>query len=167
LLNYFKTNDPYRLIALFLILLLIRLPFMIVNPEMIGAELKWLLIGERLSEGGTLYIDVWDDIAPISAGFYWIMDLVFGRAVVAGLIISYLLVCYQSYIFNNLLIRNNIYPQSTYLPAFFYGMFMSSSFDMFYLSPPVIGMTFLIPALSNIFSHIQFRTDKAYQRKTT
>jgi len=133
---------------------------MIMNPEMISAEVKWQVIGERLSDGGTLYQDVWDDIAPLSAGIYWIKHLVFGRSVIISLILSFLLVFYQSYIFNDLLIRNNIYPQSTYLPAFFYGMFMSSSFDMFYLSPPVIGMTLLIPALNNIYSHTQFRTDK-------
>jgi hypothetical protein len=70
LLGYFRINDPYRLVIIFILLLILRLPYLISSEWLSIPELKWMLIGERMNDGAMLYVDIWDDIAPLSALVY-------------------------------------------------------------------------------------------------
>ena len=80
MLSFFKINDPYRLISVFILLLAIRLP-VILDPESLTLlELKWMLVGEKMGNGSTVYLDIIDDTAPFSAGVYWLADIIFGIA---------------------------------------------------------------------------------------
>jgi len=160
LLALFRLNDPYRLILIFFVLLGFRLPFMI-SPELLTIpELNYMLVGEKMSGGATLYDGIWDNIAPLSAGVYMIIDFLFGRSQNAYLWGSLFVTFFQCYLFNKLVLDNKAYNENTYVPGLIYGVFMSLFFDFLTLSPVLIGQTFLLMALNNIFSHIEFRAKR-------
>ncbi|WP_422360369.1 hypothetical protein [Reichenbachiella sp.] len=159
MLTFFKTNDPYRLVGVFLLLLVIRVPMFISGVPMILPELKWLLIGERLGSGDyIMYQDVWDYTAPLAVFVYKWFFILFGKTRVPYLIFSVLLVVAQAGIFNNVMLRNKAYNGSTYVPALLYMVFMNSFFDFLTLSPVLLSMTFVLLAMNNLFKRMDNQT---------
>ena len=110
-----------------------------------------------MASGDILYKDLWDNIAPLSATSYWIMHVLFGKSQLAYQIVALILVLIQSVQFNSILIRNNAYNESSYIPAALYVIVGSIFFDFMTLSPQLIALTFILPALNNTFQHIEFR----------
>ncbi|MBX2843878.1 MAG: hypothetical protein KTR26_19050 [Flammeovirgaceae bacterium] len=133
------------------VLLLLRLPMIINGFPLIIPELGWMMVGEKLGDGGRMYVDIWENISPLSAGIYWLIDLVFGKSQLAYQIISFLLVLIQAIIFNQALIKTGVYKEKTYLPALLYVIFMSISFDFLTLSPVLMATTYLILVVRNLF----------------
>ena len=119
-----------------------------------------MLVGEKLTGGASLYSGVWDCIAPLSAFIYNGIDYLFGRSQLTYQILAYLLVCYQIFIFNSFLINSKAYTENTYVPAVIFALLSSVCYDMFTLTPFLIGLTFLLLALKNIFQHIEFRSKR-------
>lgn len=158
MLSFFKINDPYRLAFILLLILAIRLPLFYFGVPVIIPEVKWLLIGEALANGKGMYKDIWDFTGPLSAGFYSLLHLVFGKSIGAYRAISMLLVLIQCGIFNNLLLSNKAYNQNTYVPALMYMVFMHMSFDFMTLSPVLMGMTFALLAVNNLFRRMDNTT---------
>jgi len=138
----------------------VRLPLFFSSEALTIPELKWMIIGEKMSNDGTLYVDVWDNIAPFAAGVYWIIDLLFGRSQLVYQILSLLLVWIHCYLFNRLLIKNNALIHYNYVPALIYAVLMSLFFDFYTLSPPLLSLTFILLAINNLFSHIEFRAKR-------
>jgi len=123
-------------------------------------ELDYMLVGEKLSEGATLYDRVWENIAPLSAGVYMVIDYLFGRSQNAYYWLSLFVVFFQCFLFNRLLLINKAYNENTYVPGLIYGIFMSFFFDFLTLTPFLMSQTFILLALHNIFSHIEFRAKR-------
>lgn len=123
-------------------------------------ELDNMLVGEKLSEGADLYDEVWENIAPLSAGVYMIVDYLFGRSQNAFYWLSLFFVFFQCFLFNRLLLINKAYNENTYVPGLIYGLLMSFFFDFLTLTPVVMSQTFILLALNNIFSHIEFRAKR-------
>ena len=111
-----------------------------------------MVLGERLSEGFFLYQDVIDDTGPISAGFFTFVHFIFGRNTLAYEIIGRLLVLFQVIYWNSILIRYRVFEENTYLPAIIMAALFHFSFDMSGLSPALLGSTFLVLALGQLFS---------------
>lgn len=151
MLTFFRINDPFRIIGVLTILIMIRAPYILNDLSITIPELNWMLIGSRMSEGNRLYQDIWDSIAPLSAVIYWFVDIVFGKSVLAYHVISIILVTFQAFIFNQYLIRLGIYHEKTYIPALLYSLFMCVSVDFYTLSPVLLSLTFLLFVLRNIF----------------
>ncbi|MEP2025327.1 MAG: hypothetical protein ABJH98_00255 [Reichenbachiella sp.] len=159
MLTFFKTNDPYRLVGVFLLLLVIRVPLFISGVPMILPELNWLLIGERLSSGDfTMYQDVWDYTAPLSVFVYKWLFFLFGKTRIPYFTLSVFLVVIQAGIFNNVMLRNKAYNSSTYVPALIYMIFMNAFFDFLTLSPVLLSMTFVLLAMNNLFKRMDNQT---------
>ena len=159
--SIFKINDPYRLIALLLIAIGIKLPFLLggcATPEME----YWLLLGEAV-DNTTMYMGVLDNLAPLSAGLYWLIAFVFGKSLLALHILGLLLLVLQAIIFNSLAIRNKVYEQNTYLPAFIFLIIGSIQYNLSVFSPAQLGMTFILLALSQLLAHVEFRAKRDEQ----
>ncbi len=159
MLTFFRLNDPYRLIIIFFMLLAFRVPFF-VEDTLTAPGLNYLLIGEKLADGERLYSEVWDNIGPLAAVVYGIIDFLFGRSQLAYQLISWFLVFFQVFIFNRLLLTHKAYNENTYLPGLIYALLMSFFWDFFTLTPLLMSMTFVLLALYNIFSHIEFRAKR-------
>lgn len=159
MLTFFKTNDPYRLVGVLLLLLLIRVPIFISGVPMILPELKWLLIGERLGSGDyIMYQGVWDYTAPLAVFVYKWLFVLFGKSRVPYYILSAILVVIQAGIFNNVMLRNKAYNGSNYVPALIYMVFMNTFFDFLTLSPVLLSMTFVLLAMNNLFKRMDNQT---------
>jgi hypothetical protein len=148
LISYFKRILLSRLLLLVLLFLAIRLPLIFLGIPMTLPELKNMVLGERLSEGFVLYRDVYDTTAPLSALIFWLLDVLFGRNILVYRCLAALLLFLQGMRLNATFNQHAVLPEKTYLPALLYFLFGSIFFELDTLSPLLIGLTFLIFALS-------------------
>lgn len=158
MLTYFRANDPYRLIGAFVLLILFRLPFMINGSPLSLPELNWMLVGERLSAGYTMYADVWDNTGPLATLIYALIELLFDRSPLVYVILAILLTTFQALLFNNFLLAKKAYEENTFVPALVYILLSSFSFDFYFLSPVLIALTWILLAMRNVFYRIESRS---------
>ncbi|MCB0496629.1 MAG: hypothetical protein KDC79_10885 [Cyclobacteriaceae bacterium] len=160
-LSFFKINDPFRLVPIFLLAFLFKIPAFL-HPIQFAETTHWFVIGKAM-HSGTLYVDIWDRIAPFSAVVYQVIDWLFGRSILALYILGTLLTFLQAAIFNNMLMRAKVYENNSYLPALIYVLFTSSHPALFTLSPALMGLTLVLLGLGNMLRHVEFRAKKDIQ----
>lgn len=160
MLTLFRINDPYRLIFIFFLLLAVRLPLLFGDAPLTGSELRYMLVGEKMAEGASLYDGILENIAPLSAGVYMVIDFLFGRSQAAYYWISLFVVFFQCFLLNKLLIESKAYNENTYLPGLIYAVLLSTFFDFLILTPVLMSLTFILLALNNIFRHVEFRAKR-------
>lgn len=127
--------------------MLVVFSFPLTEPRLV-----WMVLGERLSDGYFLYQDVIDDTGPLSAGFFTFIHTLFGRSELAYELLGRVLVLFQIVYWNTVLIRYRVFEENTYLPAIVMAALFHLSFDMVGLSPALLGSTFLVLALGQLFS---------------
>ena len=159
--SFFKINDPYRLIAIFLIAFAIKTPFFI-NACSYFEMHHWLIIGQAM-ETGHMYEQIFDSLAPLASTTYWLIEAIFGKSILALQILGTLLLVVQSVIFNKLTINNKVYEQNSYLPAFSFVILSSVHYSLSVFSPAQLGMTFILLAFSKLLSHVEFRAKRDEQ----
>ncbi len=148
---------------MFALLLAFRLPFIVSGIPLLIPELNWMVIGEAMANGSMMYRDVWDNMGPLSAFTYQIMDSLFGRSQLTYQFLSLFLVFIQAIIFNRLLLINKAFNENTYVPAFLYTVCMSTNFEFLTLSPQLLSVTFVLLAINNIFKRIDnFTKDELF-----
>lgn len=119
---------------------------------MTSAQLSWLILGERVGDGFLLYKDIIDDTGPFAAGFFMMIDFLFGRSLLAYELIGRILIIFQILYWNSILIKFRAFDENTYLPAIIMAALFHFSFDMLSLSPALLASCFLILALGQLFS---------------
>ncbi|UJP66369.1 hypothetical protein [Mongoliitalea daihaiensis] len=153
MLSFFKINDPFRLFAVLgLMLLMSTVYIMVLRVPITQPELIWMLLGERLAQGGHMYVDVIDNTAPLSAGVYWFLHWLFGKNLVVHQVIATVIICFQIIYINNLFFKFRTFDENSYIPALIMGILFHSSFDFIRLTPMLMGSTFLILAVGQLFS---------------
>lgn len=160
MIRFFRINDPYRLLAILLMLLIISLPFFIDPPSLTVHELKDWLLGEALSNNKTMYIQLLDDTPPLMASVDGLLMSIFGRWAGGWRIIAFLLVFLQAAYFDIMLISNKAYSDNTYVPALVYAVLMVFSFDTLTLSATLLGSTCLLFTISYLYQEIEFRVQR-------
>ena len=160
MLRFFRINDPYRLIGVLVILVLLAIPFFIDPVGVTLPELHSFVIGEAVSHGKLMYIEVYDSTAPLAAAIFGAVDWLLGRSLTARHSLSLLLIFFQASFFAIVLIVNKAYNDSTYLPALIFGLLCFISFDFISFSPELLASTFLLLALNNLFKEIEFRIQR-------
>lgn len=154
MLRFFRVNDPYRLVFIFIILVGIRTAIYFIVPGFSYYHLKWLLLGEWLGNGYNMYQQTYDYTGPMASALYKLLNLIFGKAEWAYYLLSTLLITAQSAIFNSLLIKNKVYEENSYLPAFLYAILATSVLDFMALSPQLLSLTFILLTLRNVVRRI-------------
>ncbi len=160
LLRFFRINDPYRLLAVLLAIIFLSLPIFINAPSLTLQELKLTVLGETLHQGKTMYVQVFDNTAPMAAWVSSWLNFLWGRSALAQHILAAILIFIQAAFFAIVLINTKAYNESTYLPAFLFAILSFFSFDLLSLSPELLASTFLLLALNNIFKEIEFRVER-------
>jgi hypothetical protein len=158
-LRYFRINDPYRLIPLLILMVLAGLPLLVDMPSVTTAELKDLVLGERVGNK-ILYVDIIDRTPPLMAVFDGFLNFFLGRSILARHILALILLFFQAAYFGILLINNKAYNENTYVPSLIFGFLCFFSFDLLALTPELLASTLLLLALNNIFKEIEFRVDR-------
>jgi hypothetical protein len=159
-LRFFRINDPYRLLGVLFVLIIIALPLWIDAADLTWLELKNRVLGEAVSNHKFMYVEVYDDAPPLAAFFMGIMDWCFGRSVFAWQMIAFLLILFQCSYFGIVLISSKAYQDNTYLPSLIYGILAFFSFDLFSFSPELLASTFLLFTINNLFKEIEFRIQR-------
>jgi hypothetical protein len=163
MISFFRISSLYKYFFLFLLLLAFYLPVFVYGLPLLREELLRMLIGERLHQGYFLYVDVWDDISPLAAGVYWLLDLLVGKARWVYQLLAMALVFVQALMLNQLFLRREVYQDLTMLPALIYVVLMCSFMDFYTLSPALMANTLLIWVINLIFSEVsEKRRGKSY-----
>ncbi|TDQ17181.1 hypothetical protein DFQ04_1833 [Algoriphagus boseongensis] len=151
--SFFKVNDPFRLIGVAIYLIVLTVIYLVFFPSpLTEPTLLWMVLGERLNEGFSLYKDVVDDTGPLSAAFFEIMDWLFGRNQIAYELVGRFLILFQIFHWNSSLLKYRVFDENSYLPAIIMAALFHFSFDLLGLSPALLGNTFLVLALGQLFS---------------
>ncbi|QRR01867.1 hypothetical protein [Dyadobacter sandarakinus] len=150
MLSFFRVNARYQTISLAVLFLLLRLPFFMGDVPMLIPELSWMLVGEQMGRGFTLYRDIWDNVSPFSGLTYWLIDSLFGRSPwvyqLAALLVSLIQILYFNYVIHS----REVFPERTFVPGALYALFLNISFDLGTLSPMLLANTFLLFAFGSI-----------------
>jgi hypothetical protein len=160
LLRYFRINDPYRLLGLLAILLIIYLPLFLDMPSMTYPELKSLIIGEKINQGHGLYGQLVDSTAPLAAWFNGFIDLLFGRSLFARRLIAFFVLFFQAAFVGIMFADKKAFSENTYIPSLIFAILFFFSFDTLSLTPELLGSGFILLALNNLFKEIEFREQR-------
>lgn len=153
MLNFFKVNDPFRLIAVVIFLLGLSGVYFLLNPfPLTQSQLSWLVVGERASQGYLPFYEIIDDTAPLSVAVFAILNSIFGRDIFVYEILGRILILAQAIYWNIILIRYRVFDETSYLPAIILVVLFHFSFDMLSLSPALLGSSFLLLALGQLIS---------------
>ena len=133
-----------------LTLIAIRLTYILMGMPLSMPELKYLLLGEWLDNGFSMYQETFDYTAPLSAWTYQLMDYLFGNSRNSHWILSSFLVFFQAFRFNSTLLKNKVFSEANYVPAFLYVVFATSTFDFFALSPQLLSLTWVIISMDHL-----------------
>jgi hypothetical protein len=137
-LRFFRFNDPYRLLGVLLVLIVMTL--FVNSTEVTLQELKSFLLGEALNEGKSLYVQLIDDAAPLAAWFSGWVEILMGRSLTARHILALVFIFFQAAFFAIILINNKAYNENTYLPALIFGLLALYSFAF----TRTVGLYYLI-----------------------
>ena len=154
MITFFRINAAYKFIFLFLLFLGLRIPVILNDLPLTIPELNWMLIGEKMNHGFSLYDEIWDDISPLSALIYWVTDRFFGKSHFAYQIIAAILVFAQAILLNDIFRRRQVFLELTLLPAFLYIVITSCFIDFYTLSPALLANTFILLVLNYTLWHV-------------
>ena len=160
MLRYFRINDPYRLLALFVLLALLSLPLLIDQAGTTFPQLKGFVLGEKVSEGNVLYSEIVDSTPPLASWFYGVCDLIFGRGTSYRIVLAFLILFLQSAFLGIILIDKKAFTENTYVPSLVFSVVTLISFDVFSLTADLAAFGFLLLALNAILTEIEFRVQR-------
>lgn len=160
MLSYFRINDPYRLVGLLVIMTFLTLPLFIDTPDVTATELKSFVVGERVSNGHSLYHETIDSTPPLTAWFYGLFDMVFGRSLTARHIFAFLILFFQSAFLGIILIDKKVFSENTYIPSLLFSLLAFISFDSLALTGDLLAFGVILLALNNLIKEIEFRTPR-------
>ncbi|MEX2591651.1 MAG: hypothetical protein WD426_02670 [Anditalea sp.] len=132
-------------------MLILRIPYALLEIPLLQPELIWRLLGERMGSGYSMYVDITDDNGPLSSGIYWLIHLMAGKSFFAYQLIAGATILFQVAYINSLFIQCKSFEDNTYIPALVMVVLFHISFDFLTLSPALMGTTFVLLALGQLF----------------
>ena len=165
MINFFRSSSLAGTIILAILFLAVRLPAEWLNDNILPIEIKYLALAEKIAQGDWLYIDIWDNTAPLSALVYTCLFLLFGKTLWVHHLLAGILVFVQAIQWNFWLVRTKMYQERNQIPAIVYLLLASLWTDCYTLSPELMANTFLIIVLGNTFLHLndQQQTEKSFE----
>lgn len=121
---------------------------------MLLPEMEWLIIGEKMNDGYSLYTEIWTNVAPLSAMVYWVVDTIFGKDQLSYELVAYLFIFVQAVYLTAVANDREIFAERGYLVGAVYILLTSLSFDLGKLSPALMATTFLIVAINSLSKQI-------------
>ena len=152
--SYFKKNDPFRIIGLVLILLGTRLGFFLFSKETQSTldSFDYLLLQSPQDDSlNTFFIHA----GPLSELTF--LGLASVGYPIISVVLATVLILFNSILLNSIFIRNASFEESSFLPAAIFIIFLSTSQSFYFLSPALIGSTFIILSLNYLFHHVKYR----------
>lgn len=120
-------------------------------------ELEWMLVGEKIHNGQSLYKEVWTNVGPLASFIYWAIAVSFGRSQFIYEFIAVLITYFQALYFTFVCNNRQTYLEKNYATSLIYVLLMSLSFDMSKLSPILLSTTFLLFAFNKLVKQMERR----------
>lgn len=76
---------------------------------------------------------------------------------ILSIILASLLILFNGIFLNSIFIRNSSFEESSFLPAAIFVILMSASQNFYFLSPALIGSSFVLVSINYLFHHIKYR----------
>ncbi len=146
------------MVGLLGLLILAWLPFLLDPPGITYPELRHIVLGEKVTEGYTLYTEIIDPTPPLAAWFYGACDWVFGRNITGRHITAFVLLFLQSVFLGIMLITKKTFAENTYAPSLLFSLLTLLSFDMLQLSAELVAFGFMLLALYALLTELEFRS---------
>jgi hypothetical protein len=140
-------------------MLIIYVPLLVDGPPLTLAELKSMIIGDKVANGFSLYSGIIDYSAPLTGWFYAFTDFVFGSSNLGRHVFSFVLIFLQAAILGIIFIDKKAFPESSFIPSLIFAILCIFSFDMLMLSGDLIALFFLLFALNNLYKEIEIREE--------
>lgn len=160
MLRYFRINDHYRLIGLFVLLSFLCLPVFLDSAQITLPEVESIVLGEKVAEGFSLYNEIIDSTPPLAAWFYGFCDWVFGRNLTGRHIFAFIILFIQSAFLGFFLIGKKALPENTFIPSVIFSVLTLISFDVLSLTAEVAALGFLLLAVNALLTEIEFRVQR-------
>jgi hypothetical protein len=160
MIHYFRINDPYRLIGLFLLLTVLFTPQIIDLPPLTIVELKSFIVGEKAREGFLPYSELIDHLPPLASWYYGFCDWLFGRSLIGRHVAAFFILFLQGAHIGLIFIEKRAFTENTYIPSFVFSVLILVSYDVISLTADLIAFGFLLLALGNLFKQIEFREQR-------
>jgi len=156
-LTFFRINAFFQIIVLAALWILMQFDLFSNQAPRLTLELEWLLIGEQLHLGKNLYSEVLTLISPLSAYFYQFFYFLFGRnfLVFQGLAVGFAFL--QSLYFVWITQNRQTFTEKNYLVGIIYLILMHACFDLTKLSPPLLGMFWVLFSINQVLKQIESR----------
>lgn len=107
-----------------------------------------------------MYTSLVDSTAPLTAWFNEMVESLFGRSLLARHIVAFLIIFLQAAYLGIMFIIRKVFNENTYIPSLLFCLLCFVSYDMVTLSGELIGLSFLLLALNNLFKEIEFRVQR-------
>ena len=105
-----------------------------------------------MAKGQWMYTGIVDDTGPFSSVIYLINQLITGNSLWSFRIIAFLVIFFQIFYTNHILIKFNAFEENNYLPAFVMTILFQLSFDFMTLSPALLGSTFILLSFGQLLN---------------
>ena len=93
---------------------------------------------------------------------YVLLINLIGSNALLGVIVAFILVLTEAFLFNYILIKNELVPKNTLIPAMVYVILLSHSKSLLHLHPALISSLFIIIILYNLFQ--VYAEEEAYSK---
>jgi hypothetical protein len=157
MLRFFRLNDPYRLLFVFIAVIVLGLKTEFENSEITLPEFNGVLVGEMMGDGKSMYTEVWHSMPPMAAFVQYLHDVAFDRSFLARHITALVFLFIQAALFGIMLINNRAFNESNYLPSFIMAIISFFSFDTVSITGEIVGATLLLLAMNNLLKEIEFK----------
>ncbi|NJM25262.1 MAG: hypothetical protein HC859_07000, partial [Bacteroidia bacterium] len=160
MLQYFRINDPYRLLGLLVMLVLLSLTLLIDGPAASITEARDIGLGAKIHEGFSPYSEIVDRHAPLMAWLDGATHLVFDDSITGRRVFALVLLFLQCGLWGIVLISRKAFEENTYVPSFIFMTLLFYAADNFTLTGELVGALFILGAINNLFKVIEFRVQR-------
>ena len=151
MLTFFNSHFPSRILFLFILICGIITGYCVFNFTFSDTILRWIIEGEKISNGNLSYRDLWTKTAP----FYTLVEPILsalGRNIYLFIIVGSLLVFFQAFYFSQIINKYKLFHTKSYLPGLIYIIFSAIHLEFIGLTPEVLGITFVLFAFNQLLS---------------
>ena len=158
MIRFFKVNDPYRLLVIFIFLLIVRTVFVLLDGPFVRLQQEQDVMGAFVNGGGLIIEDLMvTNAGPLYAYFYGLITYLSPESFYISAALSAVFIMVQAFVLNTILIRLAAFNENTYLPAIVYAVLMSATPEFMMLSPEMVAITFVLIGLNYLLTHLKYR----------
>lgn len=153
--SYFRTASPFKWLGLFFLLVTIRLIAYLIGLPTSLPDIMQHQVAVKLASGALLYRDVYTDLPPLTAQLMGYLELFAPGNQWLDPLLATILVGFQAYVLVNISLTVEVFTEKNFTPGLIYILVASVVPDFLTLSPPLLCLTFLLPAFARITKHIR------------